>query len=85
MCLATAALVTTRVRPIAALERPWAIKFGLFVGCSDPLGGWRVRRQVQPGHAEGHAECDEPLLGAVVQIALDATAGLVGGGYDARP
>lgn len=37
------------------------------------------------GQAEGDPECDQLLLGAVVQVAFQAAAGLVGGGDQALP
>ena len=43
------------------------------------LGWYRRLRQAQP-----QGQRDQPLLGAVVQIPLDAAAGLVGGGDDPR-
>jgi len=39
---------------------------------------------VQLGGAQSQGKGDQALLGAVVQIALDAPAGLVGGGDDPR-
>jgi len=45
----------------------------------------RLRRHRRPGDAQPQREGDQLLLGAVVQIALDAAPGLVGGGDDARP
>ena len=42
-------------------------------------GGLRVARRLAPGAAQLDAERHEPLLGAVVQVALDAAALLVGG------
>ncbi len=37
------------------------------------------------GHSQGERGGDQPLLGAVVQVALDAAPRLVGGGDDPRP
>ena len=45
---------------------------GLLVGGADLLCGGRVGRQVEPNLAKGHGQGDQPLLGAVVQVALDA-------------
>ena len=42
-------------------------------------GGLRVARRLAPGGAQLDAEGHQPLLGAVVQVALDAAALLVGG------
>ncbi len=45
---------------------------GLLVGLGEPAGERPAGRGVQAGEAEGHGERDEPLLGPVVQIPLDA-------------
>ena len=47
------------------------------------LAGSGRRRRLRLPQLQG--EGDQPLLGAVVQIALDAPARLVGGGHDPRP
>ena len=50
-------------------------QLGLLVGADDQLGGaGRVAARLEPltGHAEVHRQRDEALLGAVVEVALDA-------------
>jgi hypothetical protein len=48
---------------------------GLLVGLADQGGGrGRVGLQLGPGHAQVHGQGDQPLLGAVVQVTLDAAA-----------
>jgi hypothetical protein len=54
--------ISSRSSASACLACSWAV--------SSCRGG-RARRQVEPGQAEGHGERDQPLLGAVVQVALD--------------
>jgi hypothetical protein len=44
-----------------------------------------IARDPRLGEAEGQGHGDQPLLGAVVEIALDAPALFVGGGEDALP
>ena len=44
------------------------------------LGWYRRLRRAQP-----QRQRDQPLLGAVVQVAFDPAAGVVGGGHDPRP
>jgi hypothetical protein len=45
------------------------------VGLADQGGrGGRVGLQLGPGHPEVHGQGDQPLLGAVVEVALDAAA-----------
>jgi hypothetical protein len=52
---------------------------GLFVRLADQLGGrLRVGAELLPGHAEVHGEGDQALLGAVVEVALDAAALVLG-------
>src|SRR6185437_12771117 len=46
------------------------------------IGSWRHRR---PRLLQAKAERDQPLLGAVVQIALDPAAGGIVDGHDPRP
>ena len=54
---------------------------GLLVRGGHGLRGGRPGRQVEPGQAELHGERDQLLLGAVVQVTLDAAAlGLEGVG-----
>ena len=47
------------------------------------LVGLGRHRRLRRAQAQG--EGDQPLLGAVVQVALDAAPGVVGGGDDPRP
>ena len=51
-------------------------------GLADGVG--RVG-EVGPGHAQVHGQGDQPLLGAVVQVAFDPAALGVGGGHDLGP
>jgi hypothetical protein len=44
-----------------------------------------VRRYRRLRRAQPQGERDQPLLGAVVQVALDTAAGVIGGGHDPRP
>ena len=56
--------------------------------CASSITGGRLRRQVGeggPGQAEVHGEGDQPLLGAVVQVALDPPPFGVGGVEHAGP
>ena len=51
--------------------------------CAASLAGLRRYRCL--GRAQSQGEGDQSLLGAVVQIPLDAAPGVVGGGHDPRP
>jgi hypothetical protein len=53
---------------------------GLLVRLVDqPGGGLRVAAELLPGHAEVHREGHQALLGAVVEVALDTAALVLGG------
>ena len=61
-------------------------ELGLLARLRHQLGRARgIGRDPRLGEAEGEGHGDQPLLGAVVEIALDAPALLVGGGEDALP
>jgi hypothetical protein len=48
------------------------------LGCRAAVGG------SLPGDPEREKRVNEPLLGSVVEVALQSAAGLVGGGDDTR-
>ena len=58
---------------------------GIGQGLVEQLGGRRSVGERVPGELERDDRVDEPLLGAVVHVALEAAAGLVGGGDHAGP
>ncbi len=47
------------------------------------LAGLRRHRRLRRAHVQGQG--DQPLLGAIVQVALDPAPGGIGGGHDPRP
>ena len=59
-------------------------ELGLLARLRDqPARAGGIGLQALLGEPEGERHADQPLLGAVVQVALDAPALLVGGGDDA--
>ncbi len=61
-------------------------QYGLLVGVGNRLAHrFRGVTEAGPGHAEVHGQGDQPLLRAIVQVALDPAAFGIDGGDDIGP